>query len=199
MLVEVGPFGAFGGELPRLAPEHLPAGGVTGALRALDCKLYSGDLIPVAQSRSGPHAGLDAPTEILGLYGASGSDVSDIRWLAWDGASVDTVVAPSEAADAEDRRVYWTDGVAPRWTTYADAGARQPRSLRSSRGLFIRPRPRPPPSVPDRDAPPIPDVHPPATSLAAACARWPAPDPHPPPPSPTGTPTAGGSRYRLCR
>ena len=119
MLVEVGP---FGGELPRLAPEHLPAGAVTGAQRALDCKLYSGDLIPVAQSRSGPFAGLDAPTEILGLYGAAGSDVSDIRWLAWDGASVDAVVAPSEAAGPEDRRVYWTDGVQPRWTTYRDAG-----------------------------------------------------------------------------
>ena len=123
MLLRLGP---FGGELPRLAPEHLPAGPATGALRALDCKIYSGDLIPVSGNQAGPAAGVDLPETFLGLYPEVGSDVSAIRWLAWEGAGIDAVVAPSEGADAEARRVYWTtgdDATGPRWTTYQDAGA----------------------------------------------------------------------------
>ena len=123
MLLTLGP---FGGERPRVAPEHLPPGPVAGALRALDCKVYSGDLIPVRQSQTGPAAGVDAPSVIIGMYGASGTDVSDLRWLAWESATVDPVLAPSEAAAAGDRRVYWTTGdasVGPRWTTHDDAGA----------------------------------------------------------------------------
>ena len=123
MLLQLGP---FGGELPKLAPEHLPAGRVIGALRALDCRIYSGDLIPVRENQTGPAAGVDLPRVILGLYEETGTDVSDIRWLCWESDDVDAVVAPSEAEGANKRRVYWTTGdvdEGPRWTTYDDAGA----------------------------------------------------------------------------
>jgi hypothetical protein len=104
----------FLGTAPRNASEHLAD---TAASVARNCKLYSGDLIPMPAPAIVANAGRTGP--IKTLY-ALRDPAGGLKWLSW--AAEVSVVTPATDVAEEQRFFYSGDG-RPKVSTYALATA----------------------------------------------------------------------------
>ena len=107
----------FLGVMPRMASELLPE---TAAQIARDCKLYSGDLIPLPAPVVVGSSGRTG--KIQTLYGLRNPQTQEPVFLTWPGLV--NIATPAEDEDNEQRFYYTGDGK-PKVSTYdlATAGA----------------------------------------------------------------------------
>lgn len=106
--------GAFGGMVPKFGDRQLPE---NAAVLAENCKLYSGNLIPLRPPYLSSTTGSGKPGPHLALFRArTGS--SSAEWFTWP-FDVDCVRVPL-ATDVESRFV-WTGDGAPKFAKYSTA------------------------------------------------------------------------------
>ena len=103
----------FRGELPRYSANLLPEG---NAQRAINAKLIQGNLQPWNSPATVTGLGtVSASISSLIRYNADGGGLQP-QFLAW---TADVEVARSTVPGDTDQRIYWTDGVAPKMSSFS--------------------------------------------------------------------------------
>lgn len=100
----------FLGTAPKVSPELLPN---TAAQIAINCKLYSGDLIPYPQPIV--VANTNRNGTIKTLFALRDPDTDEKRWLSW---LTDVDIAIASKMDKDEQRFYYTGDGKPKVSNY---------------------------------------------------------------------------------